>query len=38
VAVVVGSLSVVYVATVLAGLIPARLAVRLNPMEVVHEE
>jgi len=38
VAVVMGSLSVVYVATVLAGLIPARLAVRLNPMEVVHEE
>ncbi len=38
VAVVLGSLSVVYLATVLAGLIPARLAVRLNPMEVVHEE
>ncbi len=33
-----GSLSVVYVATVLAGLFPARLAVRLDPMEVVHEE
>jgi putative ABC transport system permease protein len=32
------SLSVVYVATVLAGLYPARLAVRLDPMEVVHEE
>jgi putative ABC transport system permease protein len=32
------SLSLVYVATVLAGLFPARLAVRLDPMEVVHEE
>jgi putative ABC transport system permease protein len=38
VAVLIGSLSVVYVATVLAGLFPARLAVRLDPMEVVHEE
>ena len=38
VAVLLGSLSLVYVATVLAGLFPARLAVRLNPMEVVHEE
>jgi putative ABC transport system permease protein len=38
VAVLLGSLSVVYVATVLAGLFPARLAVRLNPIEVVHEE
>jgi len=38
VAVLLGSLSVVYVATVLAGLFPAHLAVRLDPMEVVHEE
>jgi putative ABC transport system permease protein len=38
VAVLLGSLSVVYLATVLAGLFPARLAVRLDPMEVVHEE
>jgi putative ABC transport system permease protein len=38
VAVLLASLSVVYVATVLAGLFPARLAVRLDPMEVVHEE
>jgi putative ABC transport system permease protein len=38
VAVLVGSLSLVYVATVLAGLFPARLAVHLDPMEVVHEE
>ena len=37
-AVILGSLSIVYVATVLAGLFPARLAVRLDPMEVVHEE
>jgi putative ABC transport system permease protein len=38
VAVLLVSLSLVYVATVLAGLFPARLAVRLDPMEVVHEE
>jgi putative ABC transport system permease protein len=38
VAVLLSSLSVVYVATVLAGLYPARLAVWLDPMEVVHEE
>lgn len=38
VAVLLGSLSVVYIATVLAGLFPARLAVRLDPIEVVHEE
>jgi ABC-type antimicrobial peptide transport system permease subunit len=31
-------LTVVYAATVLGGLLPARMAVRLNPMEVVHEE
>lgn len=34
----VGALSVVYVATVLAGLYPAAMAQRLNPIEVVHEE
>ena len=33
-----GSLTVVYIATVLAGLFPARIAIRLDPMEVVHEE
>ncbi len=33
-----GSISVVYAATVLAGIVPARMAVRLNPIEVVHEE
>ncbi len=32
------ALSVVYVATVLAGLYPARIAQRLSPIEVVHEE
>jgi putative ABC transport system permease protein len=30
--------TVVYAATVLAGLYPARVAARLNPIEVVHEE
>jgi putative ABC transport system permease protein len=33
-----GALTVVYLATVLAGLYPAQVAVRLNPLEVVHEE
>jgi putative ABC transport system permease protein len=38
VAVLLGALTLVYVATVLASLYPARIAVRLNPVEVVHEE
>ena len=38
VAVLLGALTTVYAATVLAGLYPARVAVRLNPMEAVHEE
>jgi putative ABC transport system permease protein len=38
VAVLLAALSVVYAATVLAGLYPARIAQRLNPIEVVHEE
>ena len=38
VAVLLGALSVVYASTVLAGLYPARIAQRLNPIEVVHEE
>jgi putative ABC transport system permease protein len=38
VGVLVGALSVVYAATVLAGLYPASVAVRLRPIEVVHEE
>ena len=32
------SMAIVFVATVLAGLYPARLAVRMNPIEVIHEE
>jgi putative ABC transport system permease protein len=38
VTVVLSALTVVYAATVLAGLYPANVAVRLNPIEVVHEE
>ncbi len=38
VAVLLGALSLVYTATVLAGFYPARVATRLNPIEVVHEE
>jgi putative ABC transport system permease protein len=38
VAVLLGAISVVYVATVLAGLYPAQVAVQLNPLEAVHEE
>ena len=38
VAVVAGSLCGIFIATLLAGLYPARIAVRLNPIEVVHEE
>jgi putative ABC transport system permease protein len=38
VAVLLGALTVVYAATVLAGLYPASVAVRLNTIEVVHEE
>lgn len=38
VAVLVGALSVVYAATVLAGFYPAQVALRLNPLEAVHEE
>jgi putative ABC transport system permease protein len=38
VAVLLGALSVVYAATVLAGLYPASVAVHLNPIEVVHDE
>ncbi|MCP5119643.1 MAG: ABC transporter permease [bacterium] len=34
----VGALTLIYAATVLAGLYPARVAVRLNPIEVAHEE
>jgi len=38
IAVLLGAISLVYVATVLAGLYPARVAVKLNPLEVIHEE
>jgi putative ABC transport system permease protein len=38
VALLLGALTVVYVATVISGLYPARVAVRLNPLEVIHEE
>jgi len=38
VAVLVGALTVVYAATVISGLYPARVAVGLNPLEVIHEE
>jgi len=38
VAILLGAISVVYVATVLAGLYPAQVAIRLNPLEAVHEE
>lgn len=38
VAVLGGALAVVYASTVLAGLYPARMAMRLNPVEVIHEE
>lgn len=38
VAVLIGALTVVYCATVLAGLYPARIATQLVPIEVIHEE
>jgi putative ABC transport system permease protein len=38
VAVLLGGLTFVYAATVLSGLYPARIAVGLNPLEVIHED
>lgn len=38
VAVLLGGLTVVYAATVLAAFYPARVAVRMNPLEALHEE
>ena len=38
VAVLLGALTVVYVATVVSGLYPGRVAVRLDPLEAIHEE
>ena len=37
-AVLLGALTVVYLATVISGLYPARVAARLNPLEVIHEQ
>jgi putative ABC transport system permease protein len=38
VAILSAAVSLIFVATVLAGFYPARIAIRLNPIEVVHEE
>ena len=38
VALLLGALTLIYVAAVIAGIYPARVAARLNPIEVVHEE
>jgi putative ABC transport system permease protein len=38
VAVLLGAITVVYLATVVAGLYPAEVAVRLNPLEAMHED
>ena len=38
VAILTGAISLIFAATVLAGFYPARIAVQLNPVEVVHEE
>jgi putative ABC transport system permease protein len=38
VAVLLGATSVIFMATLLAGYYPARIAIRFNPVEVVHEE
>jgi putative ABC transport system permease protein len=38
VAILLSAIAVVCVATLLAGYYPARIAVRLNPLEVVHED
>jgi putative ABC transport system permease protein len=38
VAILLGALTFVYAATILAGLYPAAIAVRLNPLEVIHED
>jgi len=37
-AILIGALTGVYVATILTGLYPARAAVKMNPIEVIHEE
>lgn len=38
VALLLGAISLIYLATILSGLYPARIATRLNPIEVIHEE
>jgi len=38
IAVLLGGISVIWIATLLAGCYPARIAVRLNPLEVIHED
>jgi putative ABC transport system permease protein len=38
VAIVLGALTFVFISTVLSGLYPAQIAVRLNPLEVIHED
>ena len=38
IAVLLGSLSLVFAATVISALYPARIAMRLNPIEVIHED
>jgi putative ABC transport system permease protein len=38
VAVLLGALALVYAATIVAGLYPARIATRMDPIEVIHEE
>jgi putative ABC transport system permease protein len=38
VGVLIGSMMAIYLATLAAGLYPARIATRLNPIEVIHEE
>jgi len=37
-AVLLGGISAIWIATLLAGCYPARIAVRLNPLEVIHED
>jgi len=38
IAVLLGGISAIWIATLLAGCYPARIAVRLNPLEVIHED
>lgn len=38
VAILLGGLTIIYLATILSGLYPARIATKLNPIEEVHEE